>query len=244
MRRCWCCSLQPTWWRQPRSSNKALTLGARRVGVWRVRERRYSPEYASPEALRHGTGKAGMASDLWSLGIMLVQLLLGRLPDVAVSDGAHHLAWNLTRHRRRHRTRVDWSLTALFPLSLRPCVQVSMARLQSSDSHREREAYLKRCPPEQTVLRELEDAHVATSPELRQVLVRCLQVAPGARPADAAELLGFELFVQRQLKGDMQQTTLSSMSVSMSSMASMDGVDNVWPPLADAPAPRVPLAAA
>jgi serine/threonine protein kinase len=45
----------------------------------------YSPEYASPEVLRHGTGAAGVRSDLWSCGILMLQLLLGRLPQVAVS---------------------------------------------------------------------------------------------------------------------------------------------------------------
>jgi serine/threonine protein kinase len=45
---------------------------------------RYSPEYAAPEALTHGTSRAGPPSDLWSLGITAVQLLLGRLPAIAV----------------------------------------------------------------------------------------------------------------------------------------------------------------
>ena len=44
----------------------------------------YTPEYASPEILEHGTPGADKQADLWSLGVMLQELITGTLPEVGV----------------------------------------------------------------------------------------------------------------------------------------------------------------
>lgn len=45
---------------------------------------RYTLEYASPEALRHGTSRSGPPGDIWSVGVVIVELLLGRTPAFAL----------------------------------------------------------------------------------------------------------------------------------------------------------------
>lgn len=45
---------------------------------------RYTPEYAAPEAHARGTAHAHMPSDVWSVGVTLMELLMGRLPQFAV----------------------------------------------------------------------------------------------------------------------------------------------------------------
>ena len=45
----------------------------------------YTPEYAPPEILDHGTQCAGKQADLWSFGVLLLEMIAGTLPEVGVS---------------------------------------------------------------------------------------------------------------------------------------------------------------
>jgi eukaryotic-like serine/threonine-protein kinase len=86
--------------------------------------------YLSPERLTEN--RAGAESDLWSVSVVLYQMLTGELPDDA--DTEEGLKAEIQRGRLRHH----------FPASL--------------------------------------------SPQIRQILTRCLQLSPGKRYPDAASL--------------------------------------------------------
>lgn len=81
--------------KEPRPGRRSQVFKLGDYGTMRQRGRKhlhyfvsgfgYTPEYAAPEALRHGTARAHAPSDLWSVGVTLLELLLGRLPMFAVS---------------------------------------------------------------------------------------------------------------------------------------------------------------
>lgn len=75
-------------------------------------------EYASPETLQHGSAKSGPQSDLWSFGIMLLELVLGELPPVSVSADAHssRRAWG-----RLHACRLLACMIAMADHPSAPC---------------------------------------------------------------------------------------------------------------------------
>ncbi|KAJ9520806.1 hypothetical protein QJQ45_013985 [Haematococcus lacustris] len=78
----------------------------------------FTPSYACPEALRRGTGATDIRSDLWSVGVVIVQLLLGYLPHIAD-------AMDRMQAAEHHGAREAW-------LAANPPAASSLAQLKSA----------------------------------------------------------------------------------------------------------------